>query len=396
MKKNWLRQIFLVAAMSIYQGTAISAEALCNPCDEVTCTPVPTFDFGGHLQAGIYGNSHGYHAGNTGNGVGHSAKTARTDFHLDQLYLYGEKTLNTKHGLDFGGRVDFLYGVDAADAQSFGDNSFDAKWNNQSGYGAGFYQLYGTVGYKNLTVKAGKFITPIGWEGVSAADNFFYSHSYSYSMEPSNHTGISADYKIGDRLTLTAAWTTGNNNGFENRYNDHGVLGGVTFNLTDNITLYYFATGGVSKNGLYRGAWRFDEAGTVDHQDNFFQSFCVEWALTKRLNYVFQYDMANNTDVNDERVHTAMYSFNQSLVYTLNDKWSVGFRGEWVRDQAGYFDESTSEYLGLTLGLNFNPTESLSIRPEIRHDSVTSGDSLPWGINRGDQTSGGVCAVYLF
>ena len=41
------------------------------------------------------------------------------------------------------------------------------------------------------SVKVGHFYTIIGWEVVTAPDNFFYSHAYTmYNSEPFTHTGV--------------------------------------------------------------------------------------------------------------------------------------------------------------------------------------------------------------
>ena len=58
-------------------------------------------------------------------------------------------------------------------------------------------KLYFEAGYGDLTVKIGHFYTIIGWEVVTAPDNFFYSHAYTmYNSEPFTHTGVLATYNV--------------------------------------------------------------------------------------------------------------------------------------------------------------------------------------------------------
>ena len=40
----------------------------------------------------------------------------------NQSWIYFEKAVDGSDGIDFGGRVDFMYGTDADDTQAFGNN----------------------------------------------------------------------------------------------------------------------------------------------------------------------------------------------------------------------------------------------------------------------------------
>ena len=63
------------------------------------------------------------------------------------------------------------------------------KWNGEY-YGLALPQMYGEVGNKTISAKIGHFYTPIGYEGVPAVNNFFYSKSYSYQFAgPFTHWG---------------------------------------------------------------------------------------------------------------------------------------------------------------------------------------------------------------
>lgn len=353
---------------------------------------------GGWYEFGIYGNSHGATFNEGGNGPMHTAGNQRTDFHLDQYYLYNEKELDTRHGWDIGGRMDLVYGVDAPGMQSTGDRSFDYGWGrNHHGYALAMYQLYGTIGYKKLQVKMGKFGTPIGWEGSASRDNFFYSHSYCYWIEPTTHVGALADYQLTDRLTLHGGWVAGENNGFKNHYHDKSFLGGFTWELTDKATIHYWLTVGKTNNRFRLGDWRFDDDGFLARQNHFVQSLCFEWMPTERFTYVLQYNLRNDTDVRRQDYrsvgHYSSYGINQHFLYKLSDSFSTGLRVEWLRDNGGfgYITEDPANYFQLTLGLNWFWSERCCLRPEIRYDSVLDGTARPYGNGqKSDQVTGGI------
>ena len=364
----------------------------CNPCG--SCCGVAGLSsplkFSGWLDLGIYTNSHG----NRSNGPMFTSSKQRTDFVMNQLYLSAEKEMNTRCGFDWGARADVVYGAHAGSMQTWGDHTFDDDWGtNRHGYSMSAYQLYGTIGYKDLSVKAGKFGTPIGWEASASKDNFFYSHSYCYWIEPATHTGVLADYTVSDDLTVSGGWTTGEDSSFENPYGNSAVLTGFTYALANDLTAYYWVGAGkqyCSPVGRFLG----------QKDDYYMQSLVFEWALTKRLTYVNQYNLRNdNLDNGGVKERHSTYGVNNHLLYKLNDKWGVGTRFEWLRNNGGYIADDNNVYQGnfyqATLGVNWNPCENLSIRPEVRYDWC--GTSTPFANGtRSDQVSAGLGMVMTF
>ena len=368
----------------------------------------PLFKFDGWIESGVYANSHGStrHTDSSGshfggNGPMHVYGNQRTDFTLQQIYLYGEKEMDTTCGFDWGFRTDMIYGADGVGAQCYGDRSFDYDWaTNDDGYGLAMYQLYASVGYKKLSVRGGKFITPVGWEAVASKNNFFYSHSYCYWLEPSTHVGALADYAVNDKLTLTGGWTAGCENGFENRFNDTGFILGFTYHVTDKTSIHYYVADGKTKNGTWSdGTWRL-QSSTLDRQDYFVQSLCFEWRPTDRFTYMFQYNLRNDTEIATgigTQSHLSSYGINNHLIYRLTDNLGVGVRAEWLRDNGGYVTDSGTDYLGLTLGFNWNPSRHWSIRPEIRYDQSCTSSVKPFNDGRDTaQISGGLGILYMF
>ena len=247
------------------------------------------------------------------------------------------------------------------------------------------YQLYGTLGYKDLSVMIGKFITPVGWESPAAKENFFYSHSYCYWLEPATHTGVIADYNLTDRLQVGAGWVTGMDSSYTNPNGNNAVLTGFTYSLTDHATVYY----GINAGKQY-------DMDARKRFDYFVQSICLEWKPTKRFTYVFQYNLRNDNAV-DESVQYSSFGINNHFLYKLNDQWGVGTRIEWIRENGGFLSHFGGDYYECTLGLNWNPCNNVSVRPEVRYDWYR-GAGTPFGKNesRVDQVSGGCGVIVTF
>ena len=163
------------------------------------------------------------------------------EYQLHQMWLYAEKALDTSDGFDWGARIDYVFGTDGPDTQAFGigNDHWDAGWTQGDGdYGHAIPQLYGEVGYGDVSVKYGHFYTIIGWEVVGAPDNFFYSHAYTmYNSEPFTHTGTLATATVSDELEVYGGYVFGWDSGFED--NGDAFLGGASLTLCDDINVIY-------------------------------------------------------------------------------------------------------------------------------------------------------------
>lgn len=310
------------------------------------------------------------------------------EFQAHQFWLYAEKTLDTSEGFDIGGRIDYVYGTDAQDTQSFGiaNDHWDNDWDNggDNGYGHALPQLYGEVGYGDLSVKVGHFYTIIGWEVVTAPDNFFYSHAYTmYNSEPFTHSGALATWNIGDDLTAYGGYTLGWDSGFED--NGDAFLGGASLAVSENLTVTYAATGG-----------RFNEG---DGERGYMHSIVSDVTLTDKLQFIGQTDILATENAAGQTVRDSI-GYNSYLLYTMSDCLAVGGRLEYWENESG---GENFDYLDLTLGINFKPHANILVRPEIRWDWVdgdlanlaASGGPMLDG-NRDEQTTFGIDTIFTF
>ncbi|HUZ07367.1 MAG TPA: outer membrane beta-barrel protein, partial [Candidatus Paceibacterota bacterium] len=80
--------------------------------------------------------------------------------------------------------------------------------NNQLGTGSLIRQAYlalgTTIGGQEIDWKIGVWDTIIGYEGLTSANNPNYTHSYGFFIEPTTHTGVQANYKVNDNVSLQA------------------------------------------------------------------------------------------------------------------------------------------------------------------------------------------------
>ena len=341
-------------------------------------------DFGGWVSSGIHANAWGASDNGT---LG--TKTIGDGYMLQQLWGFAEKTVDTEgYGWDLGGRVDFVFGTDAPSIQAFGDGSWDAGWNTSDDYGSAMPQLYGEAGYGNFSVKAGRFLTLIGWEAIEDPPNFFSSNSYCYSYaEPATHTGALGTWKPNDSLAFHAGWTNGWDAGFTDNGGASTFLGGVTWSGLKHLTATYTCSAGTLPDG----------EGNI-----YMHSLALEVAASERLTWIVHNDLGIQPD-SPPGIDAFWVGIVQYLQYDLTDTLAAGVRFEWFQDRDGTRvdpGQISGNFYELTAGLNWRPKERLIVRPELRYDWFAgqyAPGSLPFnGGTENQQFSGGFDLIVTF
>ena len=353
-------------------GDTCCSSCCCNNCPLGNCclgdpwtlkgavAPCCGIDFGGWTQFG-------YHSENTrlsqDRNDGLAFNDRPDDLNLHQQWFWFEKVAEAPCcGWDWGFRADIMYGTDASATQAFGNPAgtwdFANGWDRGGGYGWAMPQLYGEVAFGDWSIIAGHFYTLVGYEVVTAPDNFFYSHALTmFNSEPFTHSGVLATYSGLDNVEVYGGWTAGWDTGFDNNFQGNSFLGGFSTNLTDDIAFTYITTFGNFGN-------RSDD-GAGNASDSYSHSLVFDVALTDNLNYVFQSDLVGIDSQAGAVTNNDQISINQYLFYTLNDCWAVGGRLEWWKTDGYSYNE-------FTVGLNYRPHANIVIRPEVRYDWTPS------------------------
>ncbi len=367
-------------------GPCISLFPCCDHGDPWTlqghltgdCCGSSSITYGGWLSVGAYGNAHGA----ASNGP-ISFRNVGDGFTVNQLWGYVEKGVDTGGcGFDWGFRADYVFGVDGPDTQAFGSSdpqAWDNGWDSSDEYGSALPQLYAQLGINDLTVTMGHFYTIIGYEVVQAPDNFFTSYAYTmYYAEPFTHTGVLAEYALGDDITVWGGWVQSWDTAFDNPNGGNNFLGGISVPLLESLSLTYAVVTGT-------------ESATAT--DTYMHSIVADATLTEKLEYVLQSDYGASTGGTVGQ----WYGVNNYLFYTINDCWKLGTRIEWFHDDDGIRGPAQGDMWGATWGVNWQPTANLKIRPELRYDWYDGPGALPFDNgNASDQFSGGFDLIVTF
>ena len=323
-------------------------------------------------------------------------------FNLDAIKLVLENTADEPG--DAGFRVDLLFGqqADLIDL----DPAFGAP-GALSGPDAveimqGYVSYIADVG-NGLEVKAGKFVTWIGYEVIESHlnPNFSRAFTFGYSI-PFTHTGVGATYQINDLVTYSHFIVNGWDNTADN--NDAKSTGGQLVltpeeSVTFGIPMEFYFNYIVGREGGPPGDDdRYVLDGIITAQLN------DQWSAALNVDYGesdFD-DLAIVGVSGDEWFGIAGY-----LMYQHTDALSFALRGEYWEEDEGTRTGimSTDRMLGQDLELievtftaNYQLTDNLLIRGELRYDDanrdVFLGDG-PMEFEDGQFTIGGA-ATYEF
>ena len=366
---------------TILAGIASASEPTPSP------TPEPRFKISGWIDTGITFNPD---SPQSNQNFGRLFDDRANEPLLNQVTINFERALVPQPGeFDWGFKLQLMLGSDARFIHSLG--LFDRTSNGtvQFDLVEAYLNLHFPVATEGgLDLKLGKFVTLEGAETIDPRTNFFYSHTYIFNFGiPFNHTGALATFHASKLLDLYAGITRGVNTSLDDNNDSPAFHGGVGLNLLDGKLTALVST--------HIGP----ETPNDDRDDRYLNDITITAKPTKNLTSI--------TDLNyiyDEAADATGYGFAQYFIYTINDLFSIGVRGEIWRDADAFYVASFAEnddavdglrggavtfdprtvgggrttYGAVTLGLNIKPpvpkpAASLVIRPELRFDRALNG-----------------------
>ena len=223
---------------------------------------------------------------------------------MNEFYGFIERAAPTDGGWSLGFRADMLYGTDArfSPISNLDDLLLSAD-DYKLVFPQTYAELYIPVG-NGLTTKVGHFYTIIGYEVVTAPDNFFFSHAYTMQYaEPFTHTGVMMSYDLNDNWSLTGGVVSGWDSFFQEPAN---FLGGISYSSDDGRTSVALSlvTGDVDDS---------------DKHNRTMYSVVVSHDLSDKLHYVFQHDFGTEEESLSTPDNTKWYSINQYLAYDISE-----------------------------------------------------------------------------
>jgi len=322
----------------------------------------------------------------------------RNHFMLNQVTLRAEKFVASDKW-DVGGLIEVTYGTDAAGIHANGlgvgneirggkggeeESSPDDRFNPQYQFDPTQFYLDVNVPVGNgLKVRAGKFVTLMGYETIDPRNNPFYSHSYAFSAIPFTHLGVLGFYNFSDQWSVAAGVSRGWDQAFEDN-NSCAIdfIGQATYKINSQWTALLNWTVGPE-----------NDRDTAHYRIAL--NPIVTWKATEKLSFALEglyvYDGGANAEENgSSHAYGDVWSVNLYGSYIINDFVTANARLEKYHnfsDSFGAFGDSsdflhrtgtdtgvpTINVYSATLGVTIRPMpkdpigKNLMIRPEARY-----------------------------
>lgn len=344
---------------------------------------------------------------------------------LNQFALTLQRPLDPKAtGVDFGFKIQFLYGSDARYTQYLGEFGYAINDRSQ----IALQEAWGVLHLPwlfagGIDIKAGQWVTLEGAETIDPTNNYLYTHSYIFNFGiPLTDTGALVIWHVDPLLDIYTGVTGGMNTTFGYRTGDNNGApafeGGIGLNLLDgNLTI--LATTHIGPE--LPDTFGLPGSNTLDIPD---ACFCNPNHALRYLNDITATWKINDaisliTDLNyirDDGFKTTGYGAAQYAVWSVLDWLKIVGRVEVWRDNgispdngithtgfyvAGFptnydfingewgflnksFVEVPTTYFEVTAGLNLTPPvpdgyfiKGVTLRPEIRYDAALN-DTKPF------------------
>ena len=329
---------------------------------------------------GYVENSYVWNLGRTGRGGGGSGVNELRFYDFDAGYTFNMAELSIKKdptdARPFGFGVVFTAGEDAQKNHAVGmfrdgDDSFPfrntEKFDVQEAYGSYKFPL-GT----GLTLKAGKFVTLLGYEVIEAPNNLNFSRSFLFSFAiPLTHVGALLSYAPTDWMTLTAGPVVGWDVAEDNN-DTMSVMGQVALTpMKDLVTSVNFITGPEQNLKDSRLRTVIDLVATYTGIPK----------LTLGLNFDYGWEdreaslVAANTSTDTDAAWWGVAAY---AAYDWTEKFRTALRGEYFADPQGV--RTLARGAGgkvnlweITATAQYKIWRGLLGRLEYRHDEEANG-----------------------
>jgi len=235
-------------------------------------------------------------------------------------------------------------------------------------------QAYASLTLGQLTLDFGKFVTTAGSEVIEANKNWLYSRSLLFNQIPFLHTGVRANFKASDALSLQASIVNGWNNDPDNNE-------GKTFGLSANITPTPMFNAVVT-------AYLGKEAAMGDDY-RFLLDVVAGLTLSETLALNLNVDFIKEGDV-------TLFGAALMARMALQEHFALALRGEIMNLDFGIDGVDATQIYEGTVGAIFPFAGHYELRAEVRLDAASEEAFFNGTEAKKMQATGTVAALAFF
>lgn len=337
-------------------------------------------------------------------------------FNLNRIDLIWEKPLDSNlqprigpfpgpqpEGFDWGFEITLRHGQDAA--LTFGlDDDLPVNEGEKNLWLLPQWHFSAHLPlWEGISVMAGSFFTPLGYEIGAPVDppTGFYTHSYAFAYQPVKHVGVLVDARLPApdesgmwalELGVVQGW-----NNLQDNNEDKTLIAGLRWRSEDFRTWVDFENivgNEQSEDGITDQTRPFNAVSSSgDKLLRNFHSLTVTRRMDERrrwaLNAIYGHQEGGDVVADSNNPpgfliteDSAWYGANFSYYDRFAPNLQYAVRGEWLRDDKGaHALLPAGDYHGITANLSWWALPTIRIRPELRYDWY-EGSGLPFGGRR--------------
>src|ERR1700722_4514483 len=313
---------------------------------------------------------------------------------LDQVGVKLDKepnTIQTDH-VDWGFLSTTIFGTDYRFTTAKGYFSNQLLEHNNK-YGADPAEIYGLLYFPKVAdgmiLKAGRYISPADIEAQWATDNYLYSHSLMFTVDPYTFTGVQATFKLGSYWQLEVGAHAGNDMApWSNSAQLNGLLMARWVSKNNNNSLY----GGINSlgNGDYKNQHDDLQMVVITWGHKFNETFHM---MTEAY-YMWQYhSLTGGTVINGPGkpflegngpgtlipgAATTEGFVNYFQIQLSKTKDYLSIRNDLLNDPQANRTGFKTLYTSHTIGYVHFFNDYIRIRPEVRYETAWANGLTPY------------------
>ena len=324
-------------------------------------------------------------------------------FELNQVVLYLERLPNTvqRDHVDIGFHLTALYGTDYRYTTNKGYFSSQLlDHDRQYGFDPSleYIDIYLPHVAQGTNIRIGRFISIPGIEAQLSPNNYVFSHSLLYAVDPFTDTGILATFKLNDQWLLqlgitashdVAVWTP------DAKPSADVCLDYTTHSVNDNFYL--------CANGINDGIYAFNN--TQQYDGTWYHRFSKTIHIATEAYIMYQRQVpavdpitappiTPEQGTNGAFCHPGLlrclapeYAIDNYIQKQLSAHSYLSFRTDFLNDKKGQRTGYQTRYSENTLSFNHWIGSTIQFRPEVRFDHAWDRRSYDYGTSTNQFTA---------
>jgi hypothetical protein len=301
-------------------------------------------------------------------------------FELNQFVLYAERLPDSvqRDHVDWGYHLTALYGTDYRFTTAKG--YFSGPWvNHHQQYGFDptleYLDIYFPQVAQGMNIRVGRFISIPGIEAQLAPNNYIFSHSLLYAIDPFTDTGVVATVKLNDQFLVQAGITGGHDVALwtpDAKPSGTACISYTTRSVNDNLY--------ICANGINDGKYAYNNLQQYDA--TWYHKFSKTVHMATELWYMYERDVpAVGGPIQPETGTNGAYCLpgqqrctapEYAAVNFLQKQFSahdfLSFRSDFLDDKKGQRTGFATRYSENTIMWCHWWGTTVQLRPELRFE----------------------------